>query len=310
MTDVLITEFMDRAAIERLSARFRIHYDPDLPDKPDVLAPLLPDARALIVRNRTQVRGQVLDLATNLTCIGRLGVGLDNIDTALCEARGVAVYPAKGANDQAVAEYVIAATMILMRGTYHARGLVEDGSWPREVLIGGEIAGKTLGLIGFGAIARQVARRAGALGMDVVAHDPFVAEDEPAWELAKPVSLNDLLRASDAVSLHVPLIKGTRHLIGPDQVSLMREGAILINAARGGVVDENALVEGLRDGSLGGAALDVFETEPLTAKAGGRFAGIENLILTPHIAGLTRESNSRVSALVASRVAAHLEKFA
>ncbi|MDH3669128.1 MAG: hydroxyacid dehydrogenase [Paracoccaceae bacterium] len=310
MTDVLITEFMDRAAIERLSARFRIHYDPDLPDKPDVLAQLVPEARALIVRNRTQVRGKILNLAENLSCIGRLGVGLDNIDTADCEARGIAVYPATGANDQAVAEYVIAATMILMRRAYHARGLVEDGSWPRETLIGGEVAGKTLGLIGFGAIAREVAHRAGALGMDVVAHDPFLAGDDPAWELAKPVSLNDLLRQSDAVSLHVPLIEATRHLIGPDQVSLMREGAILINAARGGVVDETALIVDLRDGSLGGAALDVFETEPLTATAGGRFAGIDNLILTPHIAGLTRESNSRVSALVAGRVTAHLEELA
>ncbi len=245
-----------------------------------------------------------------LACVGRLGVGLDNIDTAACAARGIAVYPATGANDQAVAEYVIAAVMILLRRAYHARASVASGSWPREALIGREVAGKTLGLIGFGAIAREVARRASALGMDVAAHDPFLAEDDPAWELSKLLSLNDLLREAHAVSLHVPLTEGTRHLIGPDQVSLMREGAVLINAARGGVVDETALIAGLREGSLGGAALDVFETEPLTLEAGARFAGIENLILTPHIAGLTEESNIRVSTLVADRVITHLEKLA
>lgn len=310
MTDVLITEFMDRAAVERLAARFRIHYDPDLPDKPDILARLVPEARALVVRNRTQVRGQVLDRAVNLSCVGRLGVGLDNIDTEACAARGIAVYPATGANDQAVAEYVIAAVLMLMRRAFLARASVEDGSWPRTALIGGEVAGKTLGLIGFGAIAREVARRAAALGMDVVAHDPFLARDDPAWGSVKPLPMNDLLRGAHAVSLHVPLTEGTRHLIGPDQVALMREGTVLINAARGGVVDEAALITGLRDGSIGGAALDVFETEPLTAEAGARFAGIENLILTPHIAGLTDESNTRVSALVADRVTAHLEKLA
>ena len=307
MTDVVITEFMDQEAIGRLSTRFRIHYDPTLVEKPDLLAEFAAQARALIVRNRTQVRGSLLEGAVNLSCIGRLGVGLDNIDLDACKARGITVYPATGANDLAVAEYVIAAVLMLLRGAYHGRDAVQAGEWPREALIGREAAGRTLGLVGFGAIAREVAKRAAALGMAIVAYDPFVDESDPAWALAKSLSLNDLLMASDAVSLHVPLTEGTRHLIGPDQIALMKEGAVLVNAARGGVLDEVALIGGLRDGSLGGAALDVFETEPLTAEAGARFAGLRNLILTPHIAGLTDESNTRVSALVADRVMAHLE---
>ncbi len=307
MTDVVITEFMDRAAVSRLAARFRIHYDPELADKPELLAAFASEARALIVRNRTQVRGALLAGAGKLACVGRLGAGLDNIDTGTCAARGIAVYPATGANDLSVAEYVVACVMMLFRGAYGATAEVAAGGWPREALIGREAAGKVLGLVGFGSIGRETARRAAALGMAAVAHDPFVAPDDLAWDLAKPLTLNELLTQADAVSLHLPLTPGTRHLIGAAQIALMKPGAVLVNAARGGVLDEAALVAGLRDGRLSGAALDVFETEPLTAEAGARFKGLQNLILTPHIAGLTEESNARVGALIAERVIAHLE---
>ncbi len=307
MMDVVITEFMDRAAVSRLAARFRIHYDPELADKPELLAAFASEARALIVRNRTQVRGALLAGAGKLACIGRLGAGLDNIDTGACAARGIAVYPATGANDLSVAEYVVTCVMMLFRGAYGATAEVAAGGWPREALIGREVAGKVLGLVGFGSIGRETARRAAALGMAAVAHDPFVAPDDPAWDLAKPLTLNEVLTQADAVSLHLPLTPGTRHLIGAAQIALMKPGAVLVNAARGGVLDEAALVAGLRDGRLSGAALDVFETEPLTAEAGARFKGLQNLILTPHIAGLTEESNARVSALIAERVIAHLE---
>jgi (S)-sulfolactate dehydrogenase len=307
MTDVVITEFMDEAAVSRLVARFRTHYDPGLTDKPELLAGFAATARALIVRNRTQVRGALLAGAGRLACIGRLGAGLDNIDTGACAARGIAVYPATGANDLSVAEYVVACVMMLSRRAYGASAEVAAGGWPREALIGRETAGKVLGLVGFGSIGRATARSATALGMEVVAHDPFVAPDDPAWNLVKRLTLNDLLAQADAISLHLPLTPGTRHLIGPDQIALMKPGAVLVNAARGGVLDEAALAEALRAGRLSGAALDVFEAEPLTAGAGARFAGLANLILTPHIAGLTEESNIRVGAMIADRVIAHLE---
>ena len=307
MTDVVITEFMDEAAVSRLAARFRIHYDPGLADKPELLAEFAAGARALIVRNRTQVRGAMLAGAGKLACVGRLGVGLDNIDKEACAKRGIAVYPAVGANALAVAECVVASILTLFRGAYGVTGEMVAGGWPREASVGREMAGKALGLIGFGSIGRETARLGAAMGMQVVAHDPLIATDDPAWGLVKSLTLNEVLMRSDAVSLHVPLTTDTRHLIGPTEIALMKPSAVLVNATRGGVLDEAALVKGLRDGALSGAALDVFETEPLTAAAGARFKGLANLILTPHIAGLTEESNARVSALVAERVTAHLE---
>jgi len=307
MTDVVITEFMDEAAVLQLAGRLRTHYDPDLVDKPELLAGLASEARALIVRNRTQVRGALLEGAGRLACVGRLGVGLDNIDMDACAERGIAVYPAVGANALAVAEYVVASILTLFRGAYGATGEMVAGGWPRQALVGCEVAGKVLGLIGFGSIGRETARLGAAMGMQVVAHDPLIAPGDPAWGSVKPLAFNEVLRRSDAVSLHVPLTSGTRHLIGPAEIALMKPGAVLVNATRGGVLDEVALVEGLRAGALSGAALDVFETEPLTAEAGARFSGVANLILTPHIAGQTQESNIRVGALVAERVIAHLE---
>ena len=160
----MISEFMDAAAVERLAARFSTLYEPALADDPS-LADAVAGARALIVRNRTQVRGDLLAAAGRLECVGRLGVGLDNIDLEACRARGIEVYPATGANDVAVAEYVIAAALLLLRGAYRATDEVAAGGWPRQRLIGREAAGKTIGLVGFGATARETARRAGALGM-------------------------------------------------------------------------------------------------------------------------------------------------
>ena len=308
MPDIVITEFMDEAAVNRLKARHDTLYDPALVDRPDELRGLIASARALIVRNRTQVRGVLLEAAPRLRCVGRLGVGLDNIDVAACKANGIAVFPATGANDLSVAEYVITTATALLRGAYFSSADVAAGKWPRQKLIGRELAGHTMGLVGFGSIAREVGWRAQALGMSVVAYDPLLDAAHPAWQLARNVSLDGVLALADVVSLHVPLTDATRNMIGAKQLDAMKPGAILINAARGGVVDEAALADALKAGKLGGAALDVFETEPLSADAGAKFAGIANLILTPHIAGVTEESNVRVSELIADVVLAHLEK--
>ena len=308
MADIVITEFMDEAAVGRLKARFDTLYDPALVDRADDLAAAVAGARALVVRNRTQVRGALLEAGTRLTCVGRLGVGLDNIDVDACRARGIAVCPATGANDLSVAEYVMAAAMTLLRGAFFATAGVSGGAWPRQKLIGRELAGRTMGLVGLGSIAREVAWRAQAFGMQVVAYDPMLMADHPAWQMARNVSLDGLLTLSDVVSLHVPLTDATRNMIGAAQFAAMKPDAILINAARGGVVDEVALAVALRAKRLGGAALDVFAEEPLSAAEGKRFEGIGNLILTPHVAGVTVESNVRVSDLIADTVIAHLEK--
>ncbi len=302
---------MDGAAVADLRRNYDVLYDPELVDRPQALTGALSGARALIVRNRTQVTDAVLAAGPRLVCVGRLGVGLDNIDMVACRVRGVAVFPATGANNLAVAEYVITAALVLLRGAYHAAAEMLAGAWPRQSLMGREAAGKTLGLVGFGAIAREVAARARALGLTVAASDPFVAAEDPAWrDVARHETLDSLLASVDVLSLHVPLTETTRGLIDRNALARLKPGAVLINTARGGVVDEAALAESLRSGRLGGAALDVFVEEPLSAEGAALFAGLSNVILTPHIAGVTQEANVRVSALTAEQVRRALEERA
>lgn len=306
MTKIIISEFIDADALATLESRADVRFDPNLVDNEQALLSAVSDADALIVRNRTQVRGELLEAAANLRVVGRLGVGLDNIDVPACQTRGIEVIPAMGANAAAVAEYVIAATMILTRPAYLFSERVLNGDWPRQEMIGGEIGGRSLGLLGFGSIARQVARRADSLGMAVAAFDPFVPADDGAWQAlnVSPQSFDDILTGSDVISLHLPLTDETAMLLDGSALSRMRKGAVLINTARGGIVDEDALAERLRAGHLGGAAMDVFTEEPLAA--GSALSGCPNLIATPHIAGVTAESNVRVGAMIAERVLAAL----
>jgi (S)-sulfolactate dehydrogenase len=307
MPTIVISEFMDEAAVAELGRHHPTTYDQTLVDQPQALAALLADARALVVRNRTQVRGALLEAAPRLEAVGRLGVGLDNIDLDACKARGIEVFSASGANDLSVAEYVITTSLMLLRGAYAANAQMLAGEWPRNALIGRELAGRTMGLVGLGSIARLVKAKALALGMRVAAFDPYLPNGDPAWDRVRKCALDELLGVADVVSLHVPLTDGTRHLLDDAALRRMRPDAILVNAARGGVVDEAALGEALRQRRLGGAALDVFATEPLTREAAAAFAGAPNLVLTPHIAGVTEESNVRVSSLIASRILAALE---
>jgi (S)-sulfolactate dehydrogenase len=301
---IVISEFMDEAAVAALARRFEVRYDATLVDRGAELAAGIADADALIVRNRTKVDAALLARAPQLRVVGRLGVGLDNIDVAACEARGIAVIPATGANALAVAEYVVCTVMLLLRGAYLSTAEVAAGKWPRAALGDGrETAGKTLGVVGFGGIGRLTAKLAQALGMKVIATDSAIAADESVWRESGVAyrGLNDLLAESDAVTLHVPLTRETHHLVTTQRLARMKRGAVLINTARGGIVDEAALAEALASGHLAGAALDVFQSEPLPA--GSPLAGAPNLLLTPHIAGVTRESNARVSNMIAERVA-------
>ena len=304
---IVITEFMDEAAVDSLQDKFDTHYDPSLADNQEKIPALLKNTRALIVRNRTKVTAEMLSASPKLMCVGRLGVGLDNIDQEACAARSVTVYPASGANDLGVAEYVITSAMILLRKAYLSGDKMLAGEWPRQDCSGREISGKTLGLVGYGSIAQRTAGLAQAIGMKVVAFDPFLAADHPAWKSASRMELNELMSACDVVSLHTPLTPQTRHLVDANLLSLMKADAILINAARGGVVDELALASALAAGKLGGAALDVFETEPLSKQAAKPFAGMRNVLLTPHIGGVNIEANQRVSALIAEKVIQHLK---
>lgn len=308
MPEIVISEFMDAAAVATLSARFEVLIDPRLvDDRPGMLA-LLRNARALIVRNRTRVDAEVLSAAPALCVVGRLGVGLDNIDTAACAARGIEVIPATGANADSVAEYVLLAAGVLLRQAFAASEEVGEGQWPRaKYAEGRELTGKLLGLVGFGSVGQRTATKARAFGMRVAAHDPLLSSDDPVWRALGTLrlGLDDLIAESDIVSLHLPLVNETRNLLDRDRLGRMKRGAILINTARGGIVDETALAELLRFGRIGGAAIDVFAQEPLPARAA--LAGVPNALLTPHVAGVTVEANRRVSMMIAARVIDALE---
>ena len=308
MPEIVISEFMDMEAINYLKKDFDVLYDPNLVDDNELLIRNIKDAKALIVRNRTQVFGELLNSASMLSCIGRLGVGLDNIDLVECEKRDIKVFPAIGANNRSVAEYVITSAMILLRRAYFSKSEMINGFWPRPECSGREINGKVLGLIGFGQIARETAKLAIDLGLKVIAYDPFLQFESNVWVNVEKLDLDSVLKRSDIVSLHIPLNEQTKHLISGTRLKLMQSSGILINAARGGVVDENALVEALLKGELAGAAIDVFESEPLSDTNASKFKNIDNLLITPHIAGLTSESNTRVSFLTAQTVAEFIAK--
>jgi (S)-sulfolactate dehydrogenase len=304
MATVVIAEFMDAPAVERLrAAGHTVIYDATLVDDASRLQTAAATADALIVRNRTQVRGELLAAMQCCKVVGRLGVGLDNIDVAACHARGMLVVPASGANALAVAEYVVAVAMLLLRGAYQSTAAVAAGQWPRNTLSNGhEIGGKTLGLVGFGSIGQLTAQLARGVGMQVCAFDAVMDHDHPAYARlqVRPAGLDEVVAMSDVVSLHVPLLDSTQGLFNAERLARMKPGAVLINTARGGIVDEIALADALRRGHLGGAAIDVFATEPLPASA--HFDNCPNLVLTPHIAGVTAQSNERVSGLIADKV--------
>ena len=303
MARVVISEFMDERAVACLAARHDVLFDPALVDDAASLERAPAGADALIVRNRTEVRGALVAALAPGAVIGRLGVGLDNIDVEACGARGIAVIAATGANALAVAEYVIGAAMLLFRGAYRSTAEVAAGGWPRQALGNGrEIGAKTMGLIGFGSIGRLTARLARGIGMRVVATDAMLEPGDAAFaaEGVSAVGLDELLAKADVVSLHVPLLETTRDLMNSTRIAAMKPGAVLVNTARGGLVDEAAVAAALRNGRLGGAALDVFTREPLAADH--PYAGCPNLLLPPHIAGVTAEANERVSFFIADKV--------
>jgi (S)-sulfolactate dehydrogenase len=303
MARIVITEFMDERAVAQLAARHDVLYDAKLVDDAPRLAAEAAQADALVVRNRTQVRGALLDALGRCKVVGRLGVGLDNIDVASCEQRGMAVIPASGANALSVAEYVVGTAMLLLRGAYQSSAAVAGGQWPRAALSSGrEISGKTLGLIGFGSIGQLTASLARALGMTVIAFDAMMDKNHPVFAATsvRCAGLDELVRSADVLSLHVPLVESTRGLFDAARIASMKPGAVLINTSRGGILDEAAVAAALRTGQLGGAAIDVFTAEPLPAAP--HFVGCPNLVLTPHVAGVTTEANERVSFLIANKL--------
>ncbi|MDQ3696443.1 MAG: phosphoglycerate dehydrogenase, partial [Gemmatimonadota bacterium] len=273
----------DRIAIDGLAplrddARFALVERPGL--EGEELARAIAEVDAVIVRSATKITREALADATRLKVIGRAGVGVDTIDVAAATERGIAVLNAPAGNTVSAAELTFALLLALVRRVAAADRSMRDGKWERTKFSGTELYGKTLGLVGAGRIGGEVARRARAFEMRVIVYDPYLNEERALALGAELASLDDLLAAADVLSIHVPLTESTAGLIGDRELGLMRPGAMLVNAARGGVVREEALVRALRERRIAGAALDVYEQEPLPADHPLRT--LENVVLTPH----------------------------
>ena len=305
---ILITEFMDEDAVNLLKKKYDVYYDISLAEDSNSLVKLINKMKALIVRNKTLVTRELIENAPNLTCVGRLGVGLDNIDLNACEEQNITVYPALGANSHSVDEYVICSSMLLLRKAYFKKNEMIAGNWPRQESSGSEVYGKTLGLIGFGDIAQKTRDLALGLGIKTVAYDPYLDKDSNLWKETKNLPLDNILSISDIISLHTPLSKETENLIDEKKLRLIKNSSVIINTSRGGIIDENSLAKLLKENKIGGAALDVFNKEPINKVNAKKFEGLDNIILTPHIGGVTKESNERVSKMIAKKIDIHLSK--
>jgi D-3-phosphoglycerate dehydrogenase len=308
-TVILITEFMHATGLkilEETGVEFR--YEPDLWKDAGQLQRLVSDAEALIVRNQTQVNASLLGSTPALRVVGRLGAGLDNIDQEALQARKVHLVRARTENAAAVAEYVMAALLLLARRLDTAAAHVAQGGWQRGRFGGFELRDKTLGIVGFGDIGFRVARRAQAFGMRVLASDPARLGGDAILEEhgIALVDLTNLLKRSDFVSLHAPLTPHTHHLIDRERLAQMPSGSYVINAARGALIECQALADALESGHLAGAVLDVVEPEPLPADHPLR--DVPNLWVTPHVAGLTMEAQARVTQNVIRGVLEALKK--
>lgn len=264
------------------------------------LAARVADVDALIVRSETKVTAQILDAAPRLAVVGRAGVGVDNIDVLAATARGVYVVNAPLGNIVAAAEHALALALTLLRRITDADRSVRAGEWTRSKFIGRELRGKTLGLVGIGRVGSEVARRAAAFEMRVIAHDPFATEASARAAGAQLVELDELLRGADLISLHTPLTDKTRNLIDAEALAKMKPSAVLVNCARGEVVDLAALAAALEAGTIAGAALDVYPDEPLPADSPIRHA--PRTVLTPHIAGSTAEAQVNVAVDVVRQI--------
>jgi D-3-phosphoglycerate dehydrogenase len=263
--------------------------------KPESLRDSLSGAHVLVVRSATKVDESLLACAPSLRLVARAGVGLDNVDREACRKRGIEVMNTPQASTNTVAEFTLALILASSRNVQRAHHSMKQGKWEKKLLSGSEVSGRTLGVIGCGRIGSLVAEKASALGMEVLGHNPPPRHESPC---IKYVELDELLEKSDVVTLHVPLVPETAKMVNADFLSKMKEGAILINTARGGIVDEDALYDACKGGKIRSAALDVYNSEPYS----GRLLELENVFCTPHLAASTSEAQMRIGEILAKKV--------
>jgi D-3-phosphoglycerate dehydrogenase len=270
----------------------------------DELNSILSQFDAMVVRGRTKITAKMIEAGLRLKVVGRAGVGVDNIDLAAAQSHKITVVNSPMATSVAVAEHTLALMLALVRDVPKADAAMKSGQWIKKQIVGTEINGKTLGIIGMGRIGAAVAKRAKGFGMKVLGHDPFLPAEEIWKRGAEPVELADIYVLGEFISLHLPLSPETRNLINGQAISYMKKGVRIVCAARGGILDETALLAGLESGQVAGAALDVFTEEPpgLTA-----LVAHPKVIATPHIGAQTEEAQVRASQDIASEVLAALK---
>ena len=279
----------------------------DTPDQPSAeeIKAMLPDYAAMIVRSRTKVTADLLEQATNLKVVGRAGTGVDNIDISAASARGVLVMNTPGANAMAAAEHAIALMLALSRHVPQATQSMREGKWEKKKFMGTEIYQQTLGVIGIGKIGSIVAKRALAMEMNVIAYDPHISAEAAATLGIELVSLDDLLRRADFITLHTPETAETRHIINQDSLKKTKSGMRIINCARGGLIDEKALYDALATGHIAGAALDVFAQEP---PVNNPLLDLPGVIFTPHLGASSVQAQENVGRAIASQIIAYLKR--
>jgi len=291
---VLICDKTEKEYIEQMrAAGLEVDVRDDI--TPEELPNVLPAYDGMVVRSRTKVRQPLIDVCPNLKVIVRGGVGLDTIDHEYAKSRGIAVMNTPMASSASVAELAIGYMFALARSTYKATTSMKAEKWDKKSFEGDEIGGKTLGLVGLGNIGQETAKRALALGMTVLAYDPYVKEADGI----KLVTLDELLAQADYISLHLPKTKESADMIGAEQFAKMKNGVRIVNCARGGIINEDALYEALTSGKVAGAALDVFDNEPPTE---WKLLKLDNVIGSPHIGAATKEAQARVGAEVAQKL--------
>ena len=298
MGKLLICDPVDESAIQEMrEAGVELDVRDDI--SPEALAEIIGQYEGIVVRSRTKVPRELIDKATSLKVIIRGGVGLDSIDVAHAQEKGIAVRNTPEANSNAVVELVLGLMVALARNITGADKAMKEGKWTKKSLQGTEIEGKTLGIIGYGRIGQMLGEKAEALGMHVVACDPYIQDTDL-------VCLDELLKAADYISLHVPGGAATRNLLDAEKLSSAKRGVYIIQASRGGTVDEAALYEALTSGQVAGAALDVYTEEPPKSELLQKLVALPQVIATPHIGAATEEALARVGGEVATLAISYL----
>ena len=309
MTKILITEFIDSQSLQNINKKFDVIYKKDAWQNKDFLEKEIQKFDGIIVRNKTSLDKNILINASNLKFIGRLGVGLDNIDTEYCKKNNIIVQPATGMNSDSVAEYVVNSSLTLLKKTQIINELTLQGKWPRTSIVTKELKGKILGLIGFGDISKKVLKLVNVFDVTCIAYDPFITLKQMEADNVKKVSFDEILNLADIISIHVPLNNDTKYLFDRQAFIKMKKQPIIINSSRGGVINENDLIDAYKNKYISGFALDVFENEPVNETFYKNISNDMNCILTPHIAGVTEESNVRVSNFIIDKTNKFFENF-